>query len=172
MATITFKGSTIHTVGDLPKIGSQAPEFTLTKTDLSEISSNDLKGKNVVLNIFVSIDTSVCQASVRKFNAEAEKLSNTVVLCVSKDLPFAHNRFCGAEGLKNVVPASDFKNLSFSEKYGVKISDGPVAGLMSRAVVVLNDKGTVVYTEQVPEVTTEPNYENALKALKETSLKS
>jgi thiol peroxidase len=166
MARITFKGNPINTAGDLPKIGAAAPDFTLTKTDLSDVSLKDLKGKKVVLNIFPSIDTPVCQASTRKFNEELNKLSDTVVLCVSKDLPFALNRFCGAEGLKNVVPASELRDDSFSKNYGVKIADGPLKGLMSRAVVVLDAQGQVKYTEQVPEIAQEPNYQAALAALK------
>jgi thioredoxin-dependent peroxiredoxin len=167
MSKITFKGNPINTNGTLPAVGSKAPNFTLTKTDLSDVSLKDFAGKKVILNIFVSIDTPVCQASTRKFNAELDKLTNTVVLCASTDLPFAHNRFCGAEGLKNVVPASELRNKSFSDNYGVRIVDGPLAGLLSRAVVVIDEKGTVTYTQQVPEVTQEPNYEAALASLKQ-----
>lgn len=166
MATISLKGSPVNTSGNLPAIGSQAPDFKLTKTDLSEASLKDFSGKKVVINIFPSLDTSVCAASVRKFNAEAENLPNTVVLTVSKDLPFAHNRFCTVEGLKNVVPLSEFRDDNFSASYGVKITDGPLRGVMSRAVVVVDTTGKVVYTEQVPEITTEPNYDAALNAVK------
>lgn len=166
MARITFKGNPISTAGELPKVGSKAPDFKLTKTDLSDVSLQDLNGKKVVLNIFPSIDTPVCQASTRKFNEELNKLSNTVVVCVSRDLPFALNRFCGAEGLKNVVPASELRNSSFGDSYGVRISEGVLAGLFSRAVVVLDEKGNVKYTEQVPEIAQEPNYQAALNALK------
>lgn len=166
MARITFKGNPLNTAGDLPKVGANAPDFTLTKSDLSDVSLKDLAGKKVVLNIFPSIDTPVCQASARKFNQEASNLTNTVVLCVSKDLPFALNRFCGAEGLKNVVPASELRDASFSQNYGVKIAEGPLKGLMSRAVVILDEKGSVKYTEQVPEIAQEPNYAAALSALK------
>jgi thiol peroxidase len=165
MAKITFKGSVVNTLGDLPKTGNSAPEFTLTKTDLSDVTLADFKGKNVVLNIFPSLDTSVCAASVRKFNAEAEKLNNTVVLCVSRDLPFAHNRFCTVEGLKNVIPLSELRNSSFGKDYGVTISDGPLEGLFSRAIVVVDGTGKVVYTEQVPEIAQEPDYEKALKSI-------
>ena len=164
MATITLKGNKIHTSGELPKVSSQAPDFKLVKTDLSELDKVSLKGKKVVLNIFPSLDTDVCAASVRRFNKEASELDNTVVVCVSKDLPFAHARFCTTEGLDNVISASDFRTGKFGEDYGLTIADGPLAGLHSRAVVVLNENGDVVYTEQVPEIVEEPNYEAALKA--------
>lgn len=166
MASITFKGNPIKTSGNLPKVGAKAPDFKLTKTDLSDISLKDLNGKKVVLNIFPSIDTPVCQASTRKFNEELSKLNDTVVVCVSRDLPFALGRFCGAEGLKNVVPASELRNNSFGDGYGVRIAEGALAGLFSRAVVVLDEKGNVKYTEQVPEIAQEPNYQAALAALK------
>lgn len=164
MATITFKGNAINTAGKLPDVGSKAPDFKLVKSDLSEASLADYKGKKVILNIFPSLDTSVCAASVRKFNAEAEKQPNTVVLCISRDLPFAHTRFCSVEGLKNVVSLSEYRDDSFSKAYGVKIADGPLAGLHSRAIVVVDENGTVKYTEQVPEIAQEPDYEKALKA--------
>ncbi|MCK9450949.1 MAG: thiol peroxidase [Bacteroidales bacterium] len=166
MATITLKGNKIHTSGELPKVSSQAPDFKLVKTDLSELDKVSLKGKKVVLNIFPSLDTDVCAASVRRFNKEASELDNTVVVCVSKDLPFAHARFCTTEGLDNVISASDFRTGKFGEDYGLTISDGPLAGLHSRAVVVFDEKGEVIYTEQVPEIVEEPNYEAALKAAK------
>ncbi len=165
MASITLKGNPINTTGSLPAKGEKAPDFKLVKSDLSLLTLADLKGKKVVLNIFPSIDTGVCAASVRKFNAEASKLENTVVVCVSKDLPFAHSRFCVAEGLQNVVSASDFRDGSFGKDYRVTIADGPMAGLLSRAVVVLDENGIVQYTEQVPEIVQEPDYESALKAL-------
>jgi len=166
MAKITLKGNSIQTAGNLPAIGSQAPDFKLTKTDLSDASLKDFAGKKVILNIFPSLDTSVCAASVRKFNSEAEKLPNTVVLCVSRDLPFAHGRFCTTEGLKNVISLSELRDDSFSKAYGVKIIDGPLAGVLSRAVVVLDTTGKVVYAEQVPEITQEPDYAAALNAVK------
>lgn len=166
MARITFKGNPINTNGTLPSVGAQAPDFKLTKTDLSDVSLKDLNGKNVVLNIFPSIDTPVCQTSTRKFNEEVSKYPNTVVLCVSKDLPFALGRFCGAEGLKNVVPASELRSNSFGDGYGVRIAEGVLAGLFSRAIVVLNAKGQVTYTEQVAEIAQEPNYQAALASLK------
>ncbi len=165
MAQIAFKGNPIHTAGTLPPAGSAAPDFTVVKTDLAPISLSELKGKRVVLNIFPSIDTSVCANSVRRFNAEASKLANTVVLCISRDLPFAQKRFCAAEGLDNVIPASEYRDSSFSSAYGVAIVDGPLQGLFSRAVVVVDEKGSILYTEQVPEIGREPDYERALAAL-------
>lgn len=166
MTQITFKGNTINTAGSLPGVGSVAPDFTVVKTDLAPISLGELKGKKVVLNIFPSLDTPVCAASVRRFNAEASRLVNTVVLCISKDLPFAQKRFCAAEGLENVIPASEFRDSSFSSAYQVAIASGPLQGLFSRAIVVVDEKGTVTYTEQVPEIAQEPDYEKALAALK------
>lgn len=166
MAKITFKGNAAHTAGTLPAVGSAAPDFKLTKSDLSDASLKDYLGKKVVLNIFPSLDTPVCAASVRRFNAEASKLDNTVVLCISRDLPFAQGRFCAAEGLNNVITASEYKDSSFSEAYGLRIQDGPLAGLLSRAVVVVDESGKVKYTEQVPEIVHEPDYAKALAALK------
>jgi thiol peroxidase len=165
MAEITLKGNKINTVGNLPAVGSSAPDFVLTGKDLSDVKLSDLSGKKVVLNIFPSLDTEVCAASVRRFNAEAEKVDNTVVVCASLDLPFAHGRFCTTEGLENVVPASELRDRNFGDAYGVRIADGPLAGLLSRAVVVIDEAGKVAYTEQVPEIVEEPNYEAALKAL-------
>lgn len=166
MAQITFKGNPIRTAGELPGIGSVAPDFTVIKTDLSPVSLGEFKGRRVVLNIFPSIDTPVCANSVRRFNAEASSLVNTVVLCVSKDLPFAQKRFCAAEGLENVITASEFRDSSFSSAYRVSIAEGPLQGLFSRAIVVVDEKGKVSYTEQVPEIGQEPDYEKALAALK------
>ncbi|MDF7801405.1 thiol peroxidase [Pontiellaceae bacterium B1224] len=165
MASVTLKGNAFNTVGELPAVGSAAPAFSGVKTDLSECSLSDLAGKKVVLNIFPSIDTGVCAMSTTKFNAEAGKLDNTVVLCVSVDLPFALGRYCGAEGLEDVVPVSVFRNPEFGSGYGVTFADGPLAGLLSRSVVVIDETGKVVYTEQVAETTEEPNYEAALAAL-------
>jgi thioredoxin-dependent peroxiredoxin len=165
MAIITFKGNTVHTAQDLPAIGSQVSDFKVVKADLSEISLSDFAGKQVVLNIFPSIDTGICAMSVRKFNEMAAGKANTVVLCISQDLPFALKRFCGAEGIENIVTASDFRYGSFDAAYGVKMMDGPLAGLLSRAVVVLDEAGKVIYTEQVPEIAQEPNYEAALAVL-------
>ena len=165
MSQITLKGNPIHTCGTLPAVGSQAADFVLTKTDFADVSLQNFAGKKIVLNIFPSIDTPVCATSVRRFNAEAVKLNNAVVLCVSVDLPFAHNRFCGAEGVQNVIPVSELRKRKFGEDYGVRIIDGPLAGLFSRAVVIIDEMGKVVYTEQVPEIAQEPNYEAALKVL-------
>lgn len=164
MATTKFQGTDVQTVGELPAVGSQAPNFTLVTTGLENTTSADFEGKNLVLNIFPSIDTGVCAASVRKFNEEAAKLENTAVLCVSKDLPFALDRFCGAEGIENVVSASAFRD-SFGEDFGVTMTDGPLAGLLVRSVVVLNPAGEVIYTQLVDEITTEPDYEAALAVL-------
>jgi thiol peroxidase len=166
MATITLGGNAIHTIGELPKVGSQAPDFRLTNEDLGDITLADLKGKRTVLNIFPSIDTGVCAASAREFNKRASELSNTQIICVSKDLPFAFKRFCAAEGLNNVHAGSEFKDDSFSKAYGVTITNGKLAGLMSRAVVVLDENTNVIYTEQVPEIGQEPNYDAALAVLK------
>jgi len=164
MAQITLKGNAINTVGALPVVGSTSSDFTLVAADLSEKSLADYKGSKVVLNIFPSIDTGVCAASVRAFNEKASTMENTKVLCVSKDLPFATSRFCEAEGLKNVATLSDFRG-SFGKDYQVEIVDGPLKGLLSRAIVILDEEGKVVYTEQVSETTEEPNYEAALAAL-------
>jgi thioredoxin-dependent peroxiredoxin len=165
MAKITLKGNPINTSGELPSKGALAPSFKLVKTDLSEVSLQDYKGKKVILNIFPSVDTSTCATSVRTFNAKASSLNNAVVLCISKDLPFAHARFCGAEGLDKVVSLSDFRSGTFATDYGVKIIDGPLAGLDARSIVVIDESGKVVHTELVPETVDEPNYEAALKAL-------
>lgn len=165
MTKITFKGNPVNTGGSLPDVGSLAPDFSLVKTDLSELKLSDLKGKNVVLNIFPSLDTGVCAASVRRFNKEASSLNNTTVLCISADLPFAAGRFCGAEGLENVVTLSTFRDSSFADKYGVLMTDGPLHGLLARAVVVVNSEGKVVYTELVPEIAQEPDYESAINSI-------
>ncbi len=165
MALITFKGNQIHTSGSLPKVGTLAPNFSLTKSDLSSVTLAEFKGKKVVLNIFPSIDTPVCASSVRRFNEEASKLKDAVVVCISRDLPFAQSRFCAAEGLKNVITASEYKDSKFSDAYGVRIADGPLAGLLSRAIVAVDPAGKVLYTEQVPEIAQEPDYGKALAAL-------
>lgn len=166
MAKITLKGNPINTLGELPKTGSKAPDFKLTKTDLADVSLKDFAGKKIVLNIFPSVDTPTCATSVRKFNVEAAKLPNAAVVCVSRDLPFALKRFCGAEGIQGVTATSDFRDGSFGKAYGVSIVDGPLAGLLSRAVVVLDESGKVVHSEQVPEIAQEPDYAQALAALK------
>ncbi len=165
MAQITFKGNPIHTSGSLPKVGSQAADFNLTRSDLSSIGLKEFRGKKVVLNIFPSLDTPVCAASVRRFNEEANRLKDTAILCISRDLPFAQSRFCAAEGLKNVITASEYKDSKFSDAYGVRIVDGPLAGLLSRAIVIVDPAGKVIYTEQVPEIAQEPDYAKALSAL-------
>jgi thiol peroxidase len=165
MSTITLKGNAVNTIGTLPKVGSPLKDFTLVKDDLSEKSLSDYKGRKIVLNIFPSIDTGICAASARKFNEEASTLDNTVVINVSKDLPFALKRFCAAEGLDNVENLSDFRG-SFGTDYGVTLADSGMKGLLSRAVVVADEEGQIVYTEQVPEIAQEPNYEAALAALK------
>lgn len=165
MARITFGGKPMNTVGDLPQVGTKAPDFLLTKTDLSDISLRDLADKRVVMNIFPSVDTPICAASVRKFNKDAGGMDNVAVLCVSMDLPFAFERFRGAEGLQNVISASAFRNGSFGEDYGVRIMNGPLAGLFSRAVLVLDGQGTVIHAQQILEITDEPDYESALVEL-------
>jgi thiol peroxidase len=164
MATVTLKGNPFNTNGTLPAVGSTAPAFNLVKTDLSEVTGESLAGKRVVLNIFPSVDTPTCAQSVRTFNAQASSIDNTVVVCASQDLPFALARFCGAEGLSNVIPASAFRS-DFAANYGVKMVDGPLAGLTARAVVVLDTDGKILHTELVSEIADEPNYDAALKAL-------
>lgn len=164
MGRVNFKGNPVSTVGALPAVGSKAPDFKLTKTDLSDVGLKDFAGKKVVLNIFPSVDTGVCATSVRKFNQEAGKLPNATVVCVSKDLPFAHKRFCAAENVAGVTATSDLREGSFGKAYGVTMTEGPLAGLFSRAVVVIDGQGTVVYAEQVPEITQEPDYAKALEA--------
>ena len=165
MAEITLQGDPINTVGFLPPVGQQAPNFNLVAGDLSEKKLSDYRGKKVILNIFPSIDTDVCATSVRKFNEEASGRDDTVVLCISADLPFAAGRFCGAEGLENVVTLSDFRNHTFGDEYGMRIIDGPIAGLLGRAVLVVDEQGTVIYAELVPEIAKEPNYFAAMQAL-------
>jgi thiol peroxidase len=155
----------VETNGSLPAVGSKAPDFLLVKQDLSEATLASFAGKKIVLNIFPSIDTGVCATSVRKFNVEAAKLSGVAVVCVSKDLPFAAGRFCGAEGIENVVTASAFRDDSFEKAYGVGLAGSPLKGLLARSVVVIDASGKVVYTELVPEITSEPDYAKALAAL-------
>ncbi|RTY66759.1 thiol peroxidase [Flavobacterium sp. GSP27] len=165
MALITLGGNPIHTSGELPKIGTKLADFKLVKTDLSVASLSDFQGKKLVLNIFPSIDTGTCAASVRKFNESASTLENTTVLCVSRDLPFAQKRFCGAEGLENVINLSDFQGGEFGKVNGLEITDGPLAGLHSRVIIVVDQNGIVTHTEQVAEIADEPNYEAALAVL-------
>lgn len=165
MATVTLHNQPIHTSGNLPKVGTKVPDFKLTATDLSSKSIADFIGYNLVLNIFPSIDTGTCAQSVRQFNKEASQLKDTKVLCISHDLPFAQARFCGAEGLENVINLSDYKDGSFGKTFGLNFIDGPLEALHSRCVMVVNKEGTIVYTEQVPEIVNEPNYKAALNAL-------
>ena len=165
MASITLKGNAIHTIGNLPNIGAKASNFKLTAADLSPKSLSDYAGKKIILNIFPSIDTGTCATSVREFNKKATDLKNTVVLCISKDLPFAQARFCGAEGIKNVVMLSDFKDGNFGKSYELEIVNGPLANLHSRAIVIVDENGSVIYTEQVSEIANEPNYNAALNVL-------
>ena len=166
METTAFKGTPVHTCGHLPHTGSLAPRFTLTRGDLTELRSEELKGRRIVLNIFPSLDTAVCATSVRKFNQLAASLDNTTVVAVSKDLPFAQSRFCTTEGIENLIAASAFRSPEFAREYGVEMVNGPLAGLLARAVVIIDGTGRIIYTELVPEITHEPNYEAALKALK------
>ncbi|HOO73138.1 MAG TPA: thiol peroxidase [Spirochaetota bacterium] len=165
MSTITLKGKTIHTSGNLPVVGTRAPSFSLTGRDLQDHSLAEFSGQRIILNIFPSLDTPVCATSVRTFNARASSLSNAVVLAVSRDLPFAHNRFCTTEGIEHVFALSEMRNRDFGRDYGVEIVDGPMAGLLARAVVVLDENGTVIHAELVSEIAQEPDYDKALAAL-------
>jgi len=164
MATTAFQGSPVHTVGDLPAVGDKLADFVLTTAELADLDSASLRGSRVVLNIFPSIDTGVCAASVRRFNELAASLPNTKVVCASKDLPFALGRFCGAEGIENVATGSAFRS-SFGEDLGVTMADGPLAGLLARTVIVVDEDGQVTYVELVPEITTEPDYDAASAVL-------
>lgn len=165
MAQITFKGNPVHTSGSLPRKGSAAPDFVLTTGDLSDVSLKDFTGKRKILNIVPSLDTGVCAASAVRFNKEIEKVDNAVVLTVSEDLPFAQSRFCESNGVDKVVTLSQLRNKDFGKAYGVEMVDGPLAGLLSRAVVVIDENDNVIYTQQVPEITQEPDYDEVLKAL-------
>ncbi|MEI6047359.1 MAG: thiol peroxidase [Bacteroidota bacterium] len=165
MAKITLKGNLVNTCGNLPSKGSNAPEFTLVKSDLSNLSLSDLQGKKLILNIFPSLDTAVCATSIRKFNQLAAGKNNTVVLAISKDLPFAHGRFCSTEGITNVTTLSGFRDQAFGKSYGIDIIDGPLAGVYARSIVVVDETGKVTYTQLVPEITQEPDYDAALAAL-------
>lgn len=164
MATVTFQGNPVSTVGELPEVGQQAPDFTLVKADLADVTLAELAGKRVILNIFPSVDTGTCATSVRKFNEQAASLDNTQVICVSADLPFAAGRFCGAEGIENVITGSTFRT-TFGNDYGVAFTSMPLTDLLSRTVVVIDTDGKVLYTEQVAETTEEPNYDAAIAAL-------
>ena len=165
MANITLKGDEFKTIGNLPELGNKAPDFSLTAGDLSLKSLSDYSGKNIILNIFPSIDTGTCASSVREFNKKSTDLENTVVLCISRDLPFAQARFCGAEGIDNVITLSDFAKGSFGKNYGLTIENGPLAHLHSRAIVIINAEGNIIYKEQVAEIADEPDYEAATKAV-------
>lgn len=164
MAWITLKGNPVETCGVLPEIGVGAPDFNLVAKDLSEVSLSDFTGTKVILNIFPSLDTGVCAMSVRRFNSDASNLPGIKVLCISADLPFAHARFCETEGLEYVINLSTFRNPDFGRDYGVEITTGPLRGLLSRAVIILDADGKVTYTQQVPEITEEPDYPSALDA--------
>lgn len=165
MASVLFAGNPVNTNGELPKTGTKAPDFKLVTDTLSIVSLGDFAGTKLVLNVFPSVDTAVCATSVRKFNADADKLENTKVLCISRDLPFAQKRFCGAEGLENVINLSDFNTGNFGKDYGLELAEGAFTGLHARAVIVIDENGAVKYTELVPNISDEPNYEAALAAL-------
>jgi Peroxiredoxin len=165
MAKTAFKGNPVNTSGNLPSKGSKAPEFSLVKSDLGTLTLSELKGKKLILNIFPSLDTSVCAASVRKFNQLAAGKENAKVLAISKDLPFAHGRFCTTEGITNVVTLSGFRDEKFGKKYGVLMNDGPLAGLYARSIVVIDETGKVIYTQLVPDITQEPDYDSAMKTI-------
>jgi thiol peroxidase len=165
MATITHRGNPVHTNGELPAVGTMAPDFRLVASDLTVVDQSHFRGTALVLNIFPSVDTSVCATSVREFNKRAAEWPGVKILCISKDLPFAHRRFCGAEGIANVISLSDFRDPDFANRYGVTMLDGSLAGLMARAVVVLDGAGKVVYTELVPSIGQQPDYDRALNAL-------
>jgi thiol peroxidase len=165
MAKITLRGNAINTSGNLPANGSKAPDFKLVKSDLGSLSLDELKGKKVILNISPSLDTSVCATALRKFNQLAAGMENTVVLAITKDLPFASGRFCTTEGIANVTTLSGFRDQAFGKAYGVELVDGPMAGLYARSVVVIDEQGNVKYAELVPETVNEPDYDRALAAL-------
>ena len=166
MEKTAFNGMTVHTNGNMPKTGENAPDFTAVKNDLSELTLSSMRGKRVVMNIFPSLDTGVCATSVRKFNVKAAQLDNVQVLAVSMDLPFAQGRFCSTEGIERVKPVSLFRSKDFAENYGLMMTDGPLAGLAARAVIVVDEDGRVAYAQLVPEITEEPDYESALAVLK------
>ena len=162
---VLLHGNPVNTVGDVPQIGEKAPDFNLTNSDLTDIKLSQFQGKRVILNIFPSLDTGTCALSVKRFNQEAARLDNTVVLCISKDLPFAQKRFCGAEGIDKVMTLSEYKDKNFSDKYKLNFKDGPLKGLFSRVVLVLDENLTIIHREQVREITDEPDYNAALNAL-------
>ncbi|MCD8031749.1 MAG: thiol peroxidase [Bacteroides sp.] len=166
MKTTTVRGTQVNLNKEFITVGSIAPDFTLIRQDMSSLSLKDLRGKYVILNIFPSLDTPICATSVRKFNQAATRLPETVVLAISKDLPFAQQRFCTTEGIENVIPLSDFRPSDFDEQYGVLMADGPLAGLLARAIVIIDKEGKVVYTEMVPDIAQEPDYDKALEQIK------
>lgn len=166
METVYFKGTPCHTYGEVPAVGTKAPAFDLVSRDLTEVRNADFPNKRIVLNVFPSLDTPVCAASVRRFNQEAANLDSTVVICVSMDLPFAASRFCTAEGINNCIVASAFRSPEFAQKYGLKLVDGPLAGLLARAVIIIDERGEIVYRDLVEEITNEPDYEAAIDILK------
>lgn len=166
MNEFKYQGKTYHTVGTLPDIGQPAPDFVLTGTDFEDVRLSGLSGKKIILNIFPSIDTPVCAESVRRFNAVIDQLENTLVLCISKDLPFAHRRFNLEEGIDSVLSLSELRDMDFGERYGVRIADGPLAGLLSRAIVAIDENGRVIHTQQVPRLDEEPDYETALQIVR------
>ncbi len=165
MVTVKLEGNEIHTIGELPGIGTKAPDFLLTKADLSDVTLKDFSGKKKILNIVPSLDTPVCATSAKKFNEEASRIDNCVILTISNDLPFAQKRFCDAEKIDRVLTLSQLRNREFGKNYGVEIVDGPLAGLLARAIVVLDENDTVIYTQLVPEITQEPDYDRAIKAV-------
>lgn len=165
MAEFKINGEPVNTIGELPKVGEKAPDFVLTKTDMSDVSLKDFSGKKIILNIFPSVDTPVCSASVRRFNSEISKYPDAVVLSASLDLPFAHKRFCETEGLEDVIPVTELRDRSFGEAYGVRIAEGPLKGLLARSVIVINKEGKVIYSRLVEELKTEPDYEDVLKVM-------
>lgn len=167
MAIITLKGNKANTSGELPVVGEKLKEFVLVKNDLSRINLSEFKGKKLVLNIFPSIDTSVCSASVRQFNKLAAGLENTLVLCISRDLPFALKRFCTAEGIENVITLSDIDNGAFGKDYGIEILDGAFRGLLARSVIIASEEGKIIYTQLVPDISDEPDYNKALGAIRQ-----
>ncbi len=171
MAQITLRGNAIHTIANLPTVGTQAPDFQLTANDLSTLTLDSFKGTKLLLNIYPSIDTPTCATSTRKFNEKINQLPNTKVLCVSADLPFAQKRFCAAEGLNNIATASTFRSAAFGNDYGVTLVDGPLHGLLARAVVLLDEQGQVIYTELVSEIANEPNYEAVIAGIKYAGIK-
>ncbi|MCC8153621.1 MAG: thiol peroxidase [Tannerellaceae bacterium] len=166
MAIVIYKGMEIPTNGEMPEVGSKAPNFTGVTKDMCEISLSELKGKNVVLNVFPSLDTGVCVTSVRRFNKEAASLFNTVVVALSKDLPFAHGRFCAAEGIAHVMTMSAYRNSSFEDNYGMLLTEGPPAGLLARGVIVIDEAGKILHSELVRDMSNEPDYEAALASLR------